>query len=266
MSIQKLINKADLEIKAFEFNKAKELEAKVNTLNTLVAVGQELPNVMEYTPHAYPAQIGLTLPPMTLVEGKAHLNGLGLLEVVREKKGTMIYRPEVGAELAHSEAIMPVFMEVRHDFRTGGICAELRAFKVVAGKIARLSVPVTDIQKHIERTVYRANHNREDAPIIDTKYKFLGDFRERQFGTYNTWAGGGGEYPHDATFWSLDARLVKGQRTSLFDKSFAVVAYFFDNEYGTAQANKFMTKNPGAAVLKVEDGVIYLAHKDDKGV
>lgn len=161
---------------------------------------------------------------------------------------------------------MPVFMDVRHDFRTGGICAELRAFKEIAGKLSRLSVPVTDIQKHIERTVCVADPHKESSRITDTLYKFLGDFRERQFGTYNTWAGGDGKYPHDATFWSLDARLVKGQRTSLFDKSFAVVAYFFDNEYGTAQANKFMNKNPGAAVLKVEDGIIYLAHKDDKGV
>lgn len=46
---------------------------------------------------------------------------------------------------------------------------------------------------------------------------------------------------------------------------FAILAEYQDNNEGTAQANAFMTKNPGAGVLAVDGGRIIIAALNDKG-
>ena len=53
--------------------------------------------------------------------------------------------------------------------------------------------------------------------------------------------------------------VVSGRR-------FRVMAAFTDTVRGTARANAYMERTPGASVLFVGNGEIILADKDDKGV
>lgn len=46
---------------------------------------------------------------------------------------------------------------------------------------------------------------------------------------------------------------------------FNVMAMFRNNPTGTAKANAYMERTPGAAVLEVSTTHIYLAHQDDTG-
>ncbi len=52
---------------------------------------------------------------------------------------------------------------------------------------------------------------------------------------------------------------------TVWGRVFKVMAAFPNTETGTAKANAFMERVPGAAALEVSATRIYLAHKDDKG-
>lgn len=46
---------------------------------------------------------------------------------------------------------------------------------------------------------------------------------------------------------------------------FKVLAQFVDDEAGCKLANAYMEDNPGASLLDQSNGILTLAHKDDKG-
>lgn len=52
----------------------------------------------------------------------------------------------------------------------------------------------------------------------------------------------------------------------LAGRRFKVLAAFADTDAGTAKANAFMERTPGAAVLFVGNGEIILADKKDIGI
>jgi hypothetical protein len=72
----------------------------------------------------------------------------------------------------------------------------------------------------------------------------------------NAWGNAGG---------SLGVRALQMGYISLYGLKFKILASFNDSDEGVKESNAYMQANPGAAVIVIRSGVIYLADENDKG-